>query len=132
MSFGTWYGKTLYFTSNRPGGYGGTDIWFSKREGNAWGPAKNLGPSINTARSEEACVITPNQKTVRVAVSSAGPFVPPTINTVKDQTYPIARPLYMYTRGEPTGTAKGYLDWILSAEGQSIVAELGFVPLTIS
>jgi phosphate transport system substrate-binding protein len=73
--------------------------------------------------------VTPQQKTVRVAVSQAGPFVPATIETVNDGTYPIARPLYMYTSGEPTGTIKEYLDWILSDEGQRIVAELGFVPL---
>lgn len=73
--------------------------------------------------------VTPQQKTVRVAVDQAGPFVPPTIDTVNDGTYPIARPLYMYTSGEPTGAIKEYLDWIVSDEGQRIVAELGFVPL---
>jgi phosphate transport system substrate-binding protein len=73
--------------------------------------------------------VTPQQKTVRVAVDQAGPFVPPTIDTVNDGTYPIARPLYMYTSGEPTGAMKEYLDWIVSDEGQRIVAELGFVPL---
>jgi phosphate transport system substrate-binding protein len=74
--------------------------------------------------------VTPRQKTVRVAASEAGPFVPPTIDTVKDGTYPIARPLYMYTRGEPTGAIREYLDWITSEDGQKIVAELGFVPLS--
>jgi phosphate transport system substrate-binding protein len=73
--------------------------------------------------------VTPEQKTVRVAVTSAGPFFPPTIDTVNDGTYPIARPLYIYTRGEPSGAIKDYLDWILSEDGQRIVAELGFVPL---
>jgi phosphate transport system substrate-binding protein len=62
-------------------------------------------------------------------VDQVGPFVPPTIDTVNDGTYPIARPLYMYTSGEPTGAMKEYLDWIVSDEGQRIVAELGFVPL---
>lgn len=73
--------------------------------------------------------VTPKQKTVRVAVTSAGPFVPPTIDTVNDGTYPVARPLHMYTRGEPSGVIKDYLDWIMSEDGQRIVAELGFVPL---
>jgi phosphate transport system substrate-binding protein len=73
--------------------------------------------------------VTPQQKTLRVAVDQAGPFVPPTIETVNDGTYPIARPLYMYTSGEATGAIKEYLDWIVSDEGQRIVAELGFVPL---
>jgi phosphate transport system substrate-binding protein len=52
----------------------------------------------------------------------------PSIATVNDKSYPIARDLYMYTDGQPTGIAKEYLDWILSAEAQEIVAELGFVP----
>jgi phosphate transport system substrate-binding protein len=35
----------------------------------------------------------------------------------------------MYTKGEPTGTVKAYLDWIVSPEAQKIVADLGFVPV---
>jgi len=73
--------------------------------------------------------VTPSQKAVKVAPEKSGPFVPPMIETVKDGTYPIARPLYMYTRGEPTGAIKEYLDWIIGDDGQRIVAELGFVPL---
>ena len=74
--------------------------------------------------------VTPAQKTLKVALDESGPFVAPAIETVKDGTYPIARPLYMYTRGEPTGAIKEYLDWIMSDDGQKIVAELGFVPLS--
>jgi phosphate transport system substrate-binding protein len=66
---------------------------------------------------------------VDVGVDEYGPFVAPTIETVNDGTYPVARPLYMYTSGEPTGAIKEYLEWIWSDEGQRIVAELGFVPL---
>jgi len=76
--------------------------------------------------------VTPHQKALNVAADQTGPFVAPTIETVKDGTYPIARPLYMYTRGEPTGAIKEYLDWIVSDDGQKIVAELGFVPLSDS
>ncbi|HEM60959.1 MAG TPA: phosphate ABC transporter substrate-binding protein [Chloroflexi bacterium] len=74
--------------------------------------------------------VTPEQKTLKVAVGGAGPYVSPTIETVRDGTYPIARPLYMYTSGEPTGEIEEYLDWIMSEDGQRIVAELGFVPLS--
>jgi phosphate transport system substrate-binding protein len=73
--------------------------------------------------------VTAAQKTLKVALDESGPFVAPSIETVKDGTYPIARPLYMYTRGEPTGAIKEYLEWIMSDDGQRIVAELGFVPL---
>lgn len=66
-----------------------------------------------------------------IAVSKAldSPFILPSIKTVNDKSYAIARDLYMYTAGEVTGAKKDYLDWILSAEGQQIVADLGFVPI---
>jgi phosphate transport system substrate-binding protein len=67
-------------------------------------------------------------KMIAIAGEEGGAYVLPSIPTVNDKTYPIARDLYMYTDGEPTGVVKDYLDWILSAEAQEIVAELGFVP----
>jgi phosphate transport system substrate-binding protein len=72
--------------------------------------------------------VTPDQKMVAVAIDASGPYVLPSIDTVNDGSYPISRPLYMYTAGEPTGEIKAYLDWILS-EGQVLVSKLGFVPL---
>lgn len=46
-------GRTLYFISNRPGGFGGYDIWRSTITDDAkWGPAENLGPEINTPYDE--------------------------------------------------------------------------------
>ena len=44
-------------------------------------------------------------------------------------TYPIARPLYMYTQGEPRGAAAGYLNFVKGAEGQKIIKKEGFVPI---
>jgi phosphate transport system substrate-binding protein len=72
--------------------------------------------------------VTPDQKMLAVAQDATGPYVLPAVETVNDGSYPISRPLYMYTAGQPTGEEKAYLDWILS-EGQALVAELGFVPL---
>jgi phosphate transport system substrate-binding protein len=74
--------------------------------------------------------ITSAVKMVRLAKDPAGPFVEPSKETALDGTYPIARDLFMYTDGEPTGWVKDYIDWILSSAGQKIVADLGFVPLT--
>lgn len=73
--------------------------------------------------------VTPDQKTIKVARRVGEPYIPPSVETVRDGSYPIARVLYMYTCGQPKGVIKDYLDWILSEEGQKIVAELGFVPL---
>ena len=67
-------------------------------------------------------------KMIAIAKESGGGYVLPSIATVNDKSYPIARDLYMYTNGEPTGIVKTYLDWILSSEAQQIVADLGFVP----
>ena len=53
----------------------------------------------------------------------------PSTATALDGTYPIARPLFMYTAGEPTGNTKTYLDWILSDTGQCIIAEKGYAPV---
>lgn len=68
-------------------------------------------------------------KMIAIAEEAGGAYVLPSIASVNDKTYPIARDLYMYANGEPQGAVKEYLDWILSEEAQAIVAELGFVPV---
>ena len=68
-------------------------------------------------------------KMIAIAKEDSGAYVLPSIPTVNDKSYPIARDLYMYTDGEPTGILAEYLAWILSDEAQKIVAELGFVPV---
>jgi outer membrane protein OmpA-like peptidoglycan-associated protein/tetratricopeptide (TPR) repeat protein len=46
-------GNTMYFASTRPGGYGGSDIWYSEKDANgSWLPAKNIGPIINSKEDE--------------------------------------------------------------------------------
>jgi phosphate transport system substrate-binding protein len=73
--------------------------------------------------------VTDEVKVIGVGLSLDGPFVYPSPETVNTNMYPIARDLYMYTVGEPTGEIKAYLDWILSPQAQEIVSELGFVPV---
>ena len=70
--------------------------------------------------------VTPDQKVIAISKNEKGPFVVPSAETVK--YYPIARPLYMYTAGKPTGQIKDYIEWILNG-GQTLVTKLGFVPL---
>ena len=72
---------------------------------------------------------TSHVKMLKVAADYDSPYYAPNLKNVLAKTYPIARPLYMYSLGEPTGEVKMYLEWILSAEGQKIVEKLGFVPL---
>jgi Tol biopolymer transport system component len=56
-------GSTLYFASNREGGFGGADIWVSnRRDDGRWSEPVNLGPNINTTGDEEAPFITNDGK----------------------------------------------------------------------
>lgn len=58
-------GRTLYFASNRKGGYGGLDIWYSVLQDDySWSEAKNLGPLINTEFDEERPFIHPDDQTL--------------------------------------------------------------------
>ena len=69
-----------------------------------------------------------HEKMISLAVDDSGPYVMPSVESGADGSYPISRGLYMYTAGEPTGVVEEYLKWILD-EGQTLVPELGFVPL---
>jgi phosphate transport system substrate-binding protein len=68
-------------------------------------------------------------KVLAIAEKTGGAYVRPSIETVNSGTYPIARDLYIYTIGQPAGVVKEYLDWIFSEEAQTIVSDLGFVPV---
>jgi len=57
-------GRTLYFVSNRKGGYGGYDIWKSTLTDKGWGEPENLGPNINTAFNEQSPFIHPDDSTL--------------------------------------------------------------------
>jgi phosphate transport system substrate-binding protein len=72
--------------------------------------------------------VTPDQKTVAIARDPGSPFVLPSAATVIDGSYPVSRPLFMYTAGDPEGAVKEFLDFV-TGEGQRLVTGLGFVPL---
>jgi hypothetical protein len=59
-------GLELYFTSNRPGGYGGFDIWVTKRASlnDPWGPPQNLGPQVNSSGWDEPGSLSPDGLTL--------------------------------------------------------------------
>lgn len=56
--------QTLYFSSNRPGGFGGLDIYKSSKVNGEWGPAVNLGPKVNTNLDEDAPFMHADNKTL--------------------------------------------------------------------
>ncbi len=53
--------------------------------------------------------------------------VAPSEETVKDGSYPVARPLFMYTNGEPTGVVKEFIDLPQTDDGKRMISELGYV-----
>lgn len=67
-------------------------------------------------------------KAVKIGATEKA-YIEPSLATVQAGQYPIARNLYMFTNGWPTGDAARFINFILSAEGQKIVKEEGFVPL---
>ncbi|MHB8054088.1 MAG: phosphate ABC transporter substrate-binding protein [Candidatus Aminicenantales bacterium] len=126
----------------------GTHIFFKEhvlRRGKSKGPeefapAALMMPSSyaiaeETAHNENAVgyyglgYISPRQKVLAVARDDRSPAVLPTIDSVRANAYPISRPLYFFTRGEPTGTIKDFLEFALSPEGQKIVRDTDFVPI---
>jgi phosphate transport system substrate-binding protein len=68
-------------------------------------------------------------KVIAIAKAAGEDYVLPSAETVNSKTYAVARDLYMYTAGEPTGAIKAYLDWIVSDPAQEIVTKLGFVSI---
>jgi phosphate transport system substrate-binding protein len=61
--------------------------------------------------------------------NDADKIVAPGPATVKDKTYPISRDLYVITNGQPTGLTSDFIRYLLSPEGQKIVADEGYVPI---
>ncbi len=72
---------------------------------------------------------TDHIKMACVTTKKGQPCIIPTVAGAADGSYPIARPLFMYTNGEPAGAVKEYLDWILSDEGQCIILKKGYAPV---
>ncbi len=72
---------------------------------------------------------TDHVKLACVSKDGEGDCVMPSVGTASDGSYPIARPLLMYTNGEPAGEIKKYLDFIMSDEGQCIILKKGYAPV---
>jgi phosphate transport system substrate-binding protein len=72
---------------------------------------------------------TPEVKKLNVSAKAGAPSYPPTVETAQNKTYPISRPLFLYTLGEPQGAAKDFIQWAMSDAGQKIVQETGYVPV---
>ncbi len=72
---------------------------------------------------------TDHTKLACIAKVSGEACVSPSVETAVNGTYPVARPLLMYTNGQPSGKVKEYMDWIQSDVGQCIILEKGYAPI---
>lgn len=110
-------GQTLYFVSNRPGGYGGRDIYRCVKLPNGnWSKALNLGPNINTPFDEDAPFIHPDQQTLFFASTghtSMGGF--DIFFTSQNSEGEWSNPINM---GYPINTADDDVFFVTSADGR--------------
>ena len=72
---------------------------------------------------------TDHLKLACISKQDGASCVTPSVATASDRSYPIARPLFMYTNGQPKGAIKEYMDWILSDAGQCILKKKGYAPV---
>ena len=68
-------------------------------------------------------------KIIKVKKDAGSPAIAPDKATVMNGTYALARPLFFYLRAKAAGDIKGFIDWVLSPEGQAIVEKVGYYPI---
>jgi phosphate transport system substrate-binding protein len=126
----------------------GTHVYFKEhvlRKGNADGKeefaAEALLLSSSQAIADEVSqnldaigyygmgYITSKEKALKISKEKNSPAEAPTMDNVISGAYPISRPLLMYSKGEPSGLVKSFIDFVLSPAGQEIVKKLDFVPV---
>lgn len=126
----------------------GTHVFFKEhilRQGNAKGPeefASNalLLPSSQAIADEVAGnpdsigyygmgYISPKQKPLAVSKGPKMPYVEPSIKTVRDNSYPVSRPLYLYTKKDASEMVLKFIEFAFSQEGQELVKKTDFVPV---
>jgi phosphate transport system substrate-binding protein len=127
----------------------GTHVFFLEhvlRKGNAKGP-EEYAPGVLMMPASKAIVdeLAKNPsgigyyglgyhdprrvKALAISKKAGEKAIAPSMETVLNNSYPISRPLYLYTSGTPEGPAKQFIDFCSSPEGQAVVEQTGFIPL---
>ena len=87
--------------------------------------------SINQTRGAIGYIglayLNKDTKAVHVSYDKGNTYTEPSIANAKNGSYPVVRPLYYYYVTSAEGKVKPFIDYVLSAEGQKIVAEIGFI-----
>lgn len=68
-------------------------------------------------------------RALSVKKDESSPAVAPSLETAQSGTYPLARFLYFYTAGEPSGASKKFVEWVMGPEGQKVITDVGYYPL---
>jgi phosphate transport system substrate-binding protein len=68
-------------------------------------------------------------KVLKIKKDASVAGVAPSDATIKDGSYPLSRPLFFYTRSNPSAEIKAFTDWVLSKDGQAIVVKVGYFPI---
>ena len=119
----------------------GTHLYFKEHvlgPGQEFAPEALLMPSSQAIADEVATnpaavgyygmgYLNPKNQAVAVAKNAADAYLLPTEEQVRLGTYPIARPLFLYSIDGPKGLMKAFLDFTRSPEGQHLVSEMDFV-----
>jgi len=71
---------------------------------------------------------SPKLHVINVAKDAGSKYVTPSVETIQSGEYPISRPLFLYTNGEPQGLVKRFIDYVLSADGRAVITATDFVP----
>lgn len=111
-------GKILFFASDRPGGYGGSDIWFTERHSDgSWQKPVNLGPVINTGGNERSPFLHTDSKTLYFSSSGHPGLGGLDIFYSKlDEKKGWQRPVNI---GHPINTENDDLDFFVSLDGKT-------------
>ncbi|HVY60819.1 MAG TPA: phosphate ABC transporter substrate-binding protein [Planctomycetota bacterium] len=126
----------------------GTHVYFLEhvlRHGNEKGPEEYAKTALmmpssqaivdEVAQNKDAIgyyglgYLNEKNKALAVAHQAGGEYVKPSAPDATAGRYPISRPLFLYTRGEPTGEVKEFVDFCLSPDGQEVVEKLDFVKI---
>ena len=121
----------------------GTHVYFKEHvlgAANEFAPEALLLPSSQAIADEVATnpagigyygmgYLNPKNAVVAVAKTASSAFIAPSEQAVKDGTYPIARPLFLYVRVNSSALAAAFVEFVLSAPGQAIVRQIDFVPI---
>lgn len=107
-------GRELYFVSDRKGGLGGYDLWYSRLENNVWGKATNLGPAVNTSFDEISPYIHVNNRDLYVVSSGYPGYGGYDIYRVEKNSSGWSTPVNL---GKPLNDHRDQYSFIVSADG---------------